>query len=114
MSEDFDSTQHREPDIKELLIRKDALINSLQIKYYLKNIHKQNLKYKLINNGEFDNRIFYNLSFMIVQIENELNVNLDDQCVNVPRNWKEIIDFRCSIAKIKSFLNKSKKNVHDR
>lgn len=114
MSDDFDRTQHREPDIKEVLIQKDALINSLQIKYYLKNIHKQNLKYKLINNGEFDNRIFYNLSFMIVQIENELNVNLDDQCVKVPRNWKEIIDFRCSIAKIKSFLNKSKKNVHDR
>lgn len=110
MSDDFDIHKIRstntKPDFKEI---KNALINSLQIKYYLKNIHSHNLKLTLKKNDKLDSRVFYDLGFMINHVENVLKVDFQNRCVLVPRNWKEIIDYSCSIKKIKSSINRKKK-----
>lgn len=93
-------------------IKTDALISSLQIKYFLKNIHNQNIKkfvWKNNDGNELDKtKIFHDFNFMVSEIEKHFSIDLNSRTVKVPRIWKEIIEYRCSMSKIQSFINKTK------
>lgn len=104
----YDPSEKPTGDVKIPIINY-PLINSLQIKYFLKNIHSKNLsKYKFKEDPDYNTKIFRDLGYMISEIEKHFNINLNNRTVRVPRNWREVIEYKCSVSKIKSFVNKSK------